>query len=137
MADPGAGTPAADGQGSWESALLPLDLSSITIAWAKLHIQKHAVESILQEKDFIVNIFVTLLTTVLPHAKKSWRAVDKKIRGALDATRAAKAAAAAQADLATTPQAGADAAAEADELGDDEVELEARRECTLLCGRLV
>ena len=31
MADPGAGTPAADGQGSWESALLPLDLSSIKL----------------------------------------------------------------------------------------------------------
>ena len=137
MADPGAGTPAADGQGSWESALQPLDLSSITIAWAKLHIQKHAVESILQEKDFIVNIFTPLLTTVLPHARKSWRAVDKKVRAALDATRAARASSAAQAALAATPQVGADAEAEDDELGDDEVELEARRECTLFCGRLV
>ena len=74
---------------------------------------------------------------MLPHARKSWRAVDKKVRAALDATRAARAASAAQAALAATPQVGADAAAEDDELGDDEVELEARRECTLFCGRLV
>ena len=72
MADPGAGTPAADGQGSWESALLPLDLSSITIAWAKLHIQKHAVESILQEKDFIVNMTYAPTPTRRFRALSTW-----------------------------------------------------------------
>ena len=85
MADSEEETPSLDGLVPWQDELLALNLENVCIAWAKLHIQKHAAESMLQEKAFVRNVFAPLLTKVLPHARSTWSALDSRLRRELDA----------------------------------------------------
>lgn len=122
----------------WVARLQRTNLDNMFLVPPKLHNQKHLAESLLQHKTYLLQVFVPLLTTVLPYASKKWNEVDRKLRRELDANAAAAACAAAAAaaeEAETCGGALAEKEREAEARETERLVLEARIEVRVPRGR--